>query len=256
MSHQELDNAELKDRAAAEENNAAKFALQIAEFELEQAKAVLLHSQPRANQADGGMRFEIPSPVNGRVLRVFQESATIATPGTRLIEVGDPSNLEIEIDVLSTDAVKIHPGAKVFLENWGGDRALLARVRLVEPSAFMKVSALGVEEQRVNIIADFVDPPEQWRALGDGYRVEARIVISEADAVLKVPVGAIFRRESGWAVFTAERGRARLRAVTIGRRNEREAELLAGMTERQSVIAHPGDKVRDGIAIRPLGSRR
>jgi HlyD family secretion protein len=250
MSSQDLDNAELKERTATEEHKAAQFAVQIAEFELEQSKAVLMQAQPRSENGNAGGRFEIRSPVNGRVLRVLQESATIATPGTRLVEIGDPANLEIEIDVLSTDAVKIQPGAKILLEHWGGDAPLLARVRLVEPSAFLKISALGVEEQRVNVIADFVDPPEKWRALGDGFRVEARIVISEGADVLQIPVGALFRDGTEWAVFVAANKRAALRRITLGRRNELQAEILAGLTEGETVIVHPGDKVRDGVPIR------
>ena len=251
MSHQEFDNAELKERSAAEEHKAAQFALQISEFELDQAKAVLLQAQPRAESGATGARFEVRSPVNGRVLRVFQESATIVTSGARLIEIGDPANLEIEVDVLSTDAVKIQPGAKILLEHWGGDAPLHARVRLVEPSAFMKVSALGVEEQRVNVIADLVDPPEKWRSLGDGFRVEARIIVSEGENILQIPVGALFRRGGDWAVFTTRPGRAMLRTVKIGRRNDQQAEVVDGVTEKETVIVHPGDKVRDGVAIKP-----
>jgi HlyD family secretion protein len=140
------------------------------------------------------------------------------------------------------------------LEHWGGDAPLLARVRLVEPSAFMKVSALGVEEQRVNVIADFVDPPEKWRALGDGFRVEARIIISEAENVLQIPVGALFREGEDWAVFVADARRAVLRRVKVGRRNEFQAEILDGLEGRESVIVHPSDKVGDGVSVRRRSS--
>src|SRR5262249_3563553 len=145
-------------------------------------------------------RFEIRAPVPGRVLRVFQESATVVTAGLRLLELGDPADLEIEIDVLSSDAVKIAPGAKVILEHWGGDEPLRGRVRLIEPAAFLKVSALGVEEQRVWVVADFVAPPQRRKTLGDASRVEARVVIWEGDNVLKVPAGALFRHAGEWAV--------------------------------------------------------
>lgn len=251
MSHQELDNAELKERSAAEEHKAAQFALQISEFELEQSKAVLVQVRPPSENGATGGRFEIRSPVNGRVLRVFQESSTIVAPGARLMEIGDPANLEIEIDVLSTDAVKIQPGARILLEHWGGDAPLHARVRLVEPSAFMKVSALGVEEQRVNVIADFTDPPAMWRTLGDGFRVEARIIVSEGASVLQIPVGALFRRGNDWAVFVADGGKAELRTVKIGRRNDQQAEVIEGLKEKDTIVVHPGDKVRDGVAIKP-----
>lgn len=248
MSHQELDNAELKARSADEEFKAAEFALQIATFELEQARAVLSGGDPAA----AASRFEIRSPVDGVLLRVFQESESIVQPGTRLLEIGNPRDLEMEIDVLSTDAVRIKPGDKVFVEHWGGDVPLLGRVRLVEPAAFLKTSALGVEEQRVNVIAEFVDPIEKRATLGDAYRIEARIVVSEADNVLKVPAGALFRRGEDWAVFAVERGRATLRIVKIGRRNDLDAEMLSGLRESEELITHPSDKIQDGARIRPL----
>ncbi len=138
------------------------------------------------------------------------------------------------------------------VEHWGGDAPLLGRVRLIEPSAFLKISALGVEEQRVNVIADFIDPPEKRATLGDAYRIEARIVVSEADNVLKVPVGALFRRGEEWAIFVSERGRARLRPVKIGRRNDLEAEVLSGLEENENLITHPNDKLRDGAKIEPI----
>ena len=150
---------------------------------------------------NGGWTFTIYSPINGRVLRVLQESAAVVNAGTPLLELGDPLDLEVEVDVLSRDAVKIHPGARVLLEHWGGDKVLQGRVRLVEPSGFTKISTLGVEEQRVNVIVDFVDPPEARTTLGDGFRVEARIVIDEANDVLKVPTSALFRVGKQSAVF-------------------------------------------------------
>lgn len=245
ISHQEFENAELKARTAAEELKSAEFALQIAAFELEQARAVL---NP-GDHPDSGTHFEIRSPVNGEVLRVFQESESIVQPGTQLVEVGDPRDLEMEIDVLSTDAVKIKPGDKVIVEHWGGPAPLLGRVRVVEPAAFLKISALGVEEQRVNVIADFIDPPEKRATLGDAYRIEARIVISEAADVLKIPASALFREGEEWAVFAVEGGRAKLRAIQVDRRNDLEAEVLSGLRENESVIIHPGDQLHDGVRI-------
>lgn len=245
ISPQELENAELKARTAAEELKAAEFAVQIAAFELEQARAVLNGGAPGTEAT----RFEIKSPVDGALLRVFQESEGFVQPGTRLLEVGDPNDLEMEIDVLSTDAVKIEPGDKVVVEHWGGPEPLLGRVRLVEPAAFLKISALGVEEQRVNVIADFVGPPEKRASLGDAYRIEARIVISEADNVLKVPASALFRQGDAWAAFVASRGRAALRSLQIGRRNDLEAEVLSGLRENENVIIHPSDTLRDGVRV-------
>ena len=246
MSRQELDNAALKSRTADEELKAADFGAQIAAFELEQAQAVLSGGKNYA----AGAPFEIRAPINGELLRVFQESESFLQSGTRLMEIGDPRDLEMEIDVLSRDAVKIKPGGKVLVEHWGGDAPLLGRVRVIEPAAFLKISALGVEEQRVNVIADFVDSPEMYRALGDAYRIEARIVISEADDILKVRGGALFRRGEEWAVFVADRGRAELRPVKIGRRNDLEAEVLSGLRENETVVVHPSDKIQNTTRIR------
>jgi HlyD family secretion protein len=190
----------------------------------------------------------IRSPLNGVVLRVFQESSTVVTPGTRLVEVGDPADLECEIDVLSTDAVRVVPGQRVILEHWGETRALEGRVRVREPSAFTKASALGVDEQRVNIIIDLISPPSARPTLGDGYRVEARIVIWESSDVLKIPAGALSRRGGSWAVFRVVEGRAEARTVEIGQNNGLEAEVLAGLKEGDRIILHPSDRVSDGVA--------
>jgi HlyD family secretion protein len=246
---QELEAAEHKERMAQEDVKTAQFALQIANFELDLARAALTRTQPRSPGDADSWRFEVRAPVSGRVLRVFQESSAIVAPGQQLLEVGDPGDLEVEVDVLSSDAVKIVPGAKVILDHWGGDEPLLGQVRLVEPSGFMKRSALGVEEQRVNVIIDFVDPPEKRRRLGDAYRVEARIVIWSADKVLKVPSGSLFRRGDAWAVFTVEEGRAQLRRVTVGRSNALETEITSGLQEGAVVILHPGDKIQPGSRV-------
>ncbi len=174
----------------------------------------------------------------------------VVRSGTPLIEVGNLQDLEIEIDLLSSDAVRVRPGAKVLLEHWGGPTPLEARVRLIEPSGFTKVSALGVEEQRVNVIADFVEPPAKRPRLGDGFRVEARVVEWETDEALTVPAGALFRSGEGWAVFTVEQGRARLTPVQVGHHNGRQVEILAGLRAGHPVIVHPSDQVRDGSRVR------
>jgi HlyD family secretion protein len=235
----------------AAEVRAAEFAVQIADFELEQAQAALIHTRPRSPGETEPFRFDVPAPITGVVLRVFQESATVVQPGTRLLEVGDPADLECEIDVLSADAVKVRPGQRVIIEHWGGERPLVGRVRVREPSAFTKVSALGVEEQRVNIIVDLVDPPAARPTLGDGYRVEARIVAWEGKDVLKVPAGALFRRGDDRAVFALERGRAVLRPVQVGHDNGLEAEVLGGLEEGDEVVLHPSDRIRDGVRVAP-----
>jgi HlyD family secretion protein len=230
---------------------------EIARFELAQARAALMRSRPPSENPPrgesliaNGWNFPIRSPINGRVLRVFQESSAIVAPGAPLLELGDPTDLEVEIDVLSRDAVKIKPGALVYLEHWGGDDVLEGRVRLVEPSAFTKISTLGVEEQRVNIIVDLVDPPQDRTELADGFRVEARIVIDKADDVLKVPTSALFRVGDKWAVFHAVEGKAVEKEVEVGLQNGLEAEIRGGLQEGDLVIVHPGDDVVAGSAIR------
>ena len=271
----ELENKEMVRRTRAALVRAAEHAHEIAKFELAQAKAALLRSRPAieiavdANadaadakqegngqppapypQQDPQWHFNILSPINGRVLRVFRESSGVVQAGDPLLEIGDPLDLEVEIDVLSRDAVKVKPGAPVLLEEWGGDRALHGEVRLVEPSGFTKISTLGVEEQRVNVIVDLVDPPQTREALGDGFRVEARIVTAEAKDVLKVPTSALFRVGEDWAVFRVEDGVARQCIIKIGLQNGLEAEVQDGLAEGDLVVTHPGDNVVDGRAVR------
>ena len=244
---QELEQKEMMLRLNTEEYRSARFAEEISQFELQQSRAALMRTT-RDSPADD-WNFDIRSPINGRVLRVFQESSTVVTPGTQLLELGDPSDLEVVIDVLSSDAVKIAPGNSVFLEQWGGEVALEGNVRLVEPSAFTKVSALGVEEQRVNVVIDFVEAPDQRGTLGDGFRVEARIVVWQGADVLKVPTSALFRQDEQWAAFAVVEGRAELRHVTIGHRNNLFAEALDGLNEGDVVIVHASDQVVDGVAV-------
>ncbi len=250
ISHQELELALTNERIAAQEERATGFGLKVADYELEQAQAVLVRSEPSDGKESESMK--IFSPVNGRVLRVMQESARTVPAGTPLLEVGDPTDLEVRIEVLSRDGVAITPGARVLLEQWGGEKPLDARVRLVEPSAFTKISALGVEEQRVYVIADFVDPVAVRPTLGDGYRVEARIVRWSADNVLRVPAGALFQREGAWQTFVIEGSHAKLRGVTTGQSNGIETEITGGLAEGERVIIYPGDRVADGSRVRGL----
>jgi HlyD family secretion protein len=199
---------------------------------------------------DGNLKhFEIRSPINGVVLRVFQESSTVVTPGTPLLEVGNHADLEIVVDVLSSDAVKIKKDDEMRLEHWGGDKPLTAKVRTVEPAAFTKISALGVEEQRVNVIGDFREPSEAVAKLGDGYRVEARIVIWQKDKVLRVPASAMFRQGQEWCVFLAVDDRVEQRTIKIGQRNTNFAEVLQGLTADNHVVIYPSDQVHDGVKI-------
>jgi len=256
-SDEALELARLKRTEAVQDLEAARFAADAAVHEVEAAQAVLIAARsprPRvaANRApceEPGSCIAVRSPVAGSVLRVHEESERIVAAGTPLLEVGDPRDVEIVVDVLSADAVKIAAGAPVVIEDWGGERPLEGRVRLVEPSGFTKVSALGVEEQRVNVVADFVDGPG---ALGDGYRVEARVVVWEAPDVVRVPGSALFRRGDAWHVFVVERRTARLRPVEVGHRGTFEAELVAGLEPGERVVLHPSDRVQNGVRVREL----
>lgn len=248
LSAQEFDTAQMRAETAAQDERAAAFSLQVAEFELQQARALLLRGQP----GGGAEPLRITSPVSGKILRVLQESARVVPAGFALMEIGDPTDLEARIEVLSRDGVAIRPGARVILEQWGGPKPLNARVRLVEPSGFTKISALGVEEQRVYVIADFTDPLEQRATLGDNYRVEARIVTGENPDALRVAAGALFQQAGNWQTFAVENGRARLRPVAVGRSNGVQTEILRGLNEGDRVVIYPGDKVTDGTRVRPL----
>jgi HlyD family secretion protein len=248
-SQLDLETAEQRQRSVREDIRAADFAEQVAKFELEQARAALDFIQPPADGASTPPRFEIVAPIDGRVFRVFEESATVVSPGTRLLEFANTSQLEIEVDLLTTRAVQIHPGTRMIIDHWGGDQPLEARVRVIEPSAFTKVSALGIEEQRVNVIADFTSPPEQRTSLGDGFRIEARLVVWSAEDVLKVPAGALFREQGEWSVFILQDQRASLRRITLGQRNDLEAEVLDGLQENDVVILYPNDQIEHGTRV-------
>lgn len=246
----QADEARLLFRQRTEEYRVARFAEEIARYELELEQAALLRTQSdSADNGDGDGDFLVRSPITGRVLRLFQESAAVVQAGAPLLEVGDPSDLEIVVDVLSTDAVRISPGAAVRIEQWGGETPLAGRVRLVEPSGFTKLSALGVEEQRVNVIVDFLDPVEKRSSLGDGFRVEARIVIWEGEDVLSIPTSALFRQGNEWACFVAQGRRAERRDIRIGRSNGLLAQVLGGVAKGERVILHPSDAVADGVEI-------
>lgn len=239
--------ARLAERKADEALRSITIAQQISQFELAQAQAALIFSRPDATP--DAQRFEIRAPINGKVLRLFQESSAVVPIGAKLLELGDPRDLEVRLDVLSTDAVRIEPGQRVILDHWGGPHPLEARIRHVEPSAFTKISALGVEEQRVFVIADLIDPPDRRPTLGDAYRVEARVIVWEAEQALRVPAGALFRRGPDWAVFEVVEGLARPRTVEIGENNGLEAETLSGLEAGATVILHPTDQIADGVKI-------
>jgi HlyD family secretion protein len=241
-----VDAAELKAASAAAELESSKFGERIAQFQLETAEAAVVR---QSRDEAGASGVVIRAPVEGTVLRTFQESAGPVTAGERLFELGDKNAMEVLIELLSTDAVTVRPGAQVLLDRWGRDEVLLARVRLIEPSGFSKISALGIEEQRVNVVADFSDPPDVWSALGDGYRVHARIVIFEQPDAVKVPLSALFRDGDGWAIFAVSGDRASLRRVEVGRRSQVEAEITSGLVDGEKILVHPSEKVRDGTRV-------
>ena len=227
----------------------ADFNVEVARYELEAAKAVLEHGS-QLKQDDNEERILVKSPINGRILKINRQCEGPVNMGEALLEVGDPAALEIEVDVLSADAVKIKPGMSVRFERWGGAQPLLGKVRAVEPVGFTKVSALGVEEQRVLIISDFTSPIEQWQQLGDGYRVEASFIIWHADDVLQIPASSLFRHNEQWAVYKIENNQARLQTVQIGKNNGLVAQVLQGLSIGDWLIDHPGNQVEDSRRVK------
>ncbi len=244
-------SAEALDRSVAEADRAgaelrsAQFTVATARHELEAARTALRFA------AAGGIAdlVVVRSPVAGSVLKIPHKSEGHVGTGQALLEIGDPRELEVEVDVLSADAVRIAQGTRVLFERWGGERALEGAVRLIEPAGFTKVSALGVEEQRVWVIVAFTSPRAQWQRLGDGYRVEATFILWEGKDVLQIPASALFREGSGWAAFVAENGNAVKHRVEIGQRNGLSAQVLSGIREGEQVIVHPDDRVRDGASV-------
>lgn len=242
---QQLERAQLGQRTATAELDSARFAQRVAAHELQMARATLGYVGKAGDDAE---QLAVPAPVTGRVLKLLSKSEGAVQPGTALLELGDPGALEIVIDVLTSDAVLIAPGARVVVDRWGG-APLEGRVRRIEPSAFQRLSALGVEEQRVNVLVDLVAPQEAWRALGDGYRVEAHVIVWQSDAATQVPASAVFRSDSGWAVYRVDGKVARLQPVVIGHRNDHVVEISEGLTPGARVVVHPSDRVRDGVEI-------
>jgi HlyD family secretion protein len=244
ISEKAYDKARLDADTAIANLDSAKAALSVRQRELERAEAALIET----GASEGPCCTEIKAPVTGRILRVLAESEQVVQAGTPLMEIGDPSDIEIVADVLSRDAVEIRQGAAAVIDNWGGP-PLVATVRRVEPSAVTKVSALGIEEQRVPVILDLAEPPD---ALGDGFRVLARITVWEGQNLVAVPVAALFRQGGDWAVYAAVNGRAALRTVSLGRRNGDFAEVTGGLAEGDTVILHPSDQMADGVAVTPV----
>ena len=237
-----LDAAETTVATSDDAVRAAEFTERRAESELQLARARL--SAPSTS----GRSVDVLSPIDGTVLKRLRESEGTVPVGEPLLEIGEPGRMEIVADLLSTDAVRVSPGAEVLIEQWGGGHTLHGRVRRVEPSGFMKVSALGVEEQRVNVVIDFMNLAEASR-LGDGYRVEVRIVLWKENDVIKVPVGALFRQGDGWAVFVVAEGRVRRQIVQLGQRNENEGQITGGLEAGATIVLHPPDTLTDGARV-------
>lgn len=250
ISPQALDTARTAETRARAVQQAAAHSVRVARFELDTARAAVA-STTRLQSGGATDVLQVRAPVAARVLKLQQESEGAVAAGQPLLEIGNPDSLEVEVEVLSTHAVKIAPGSKVILDRWGGEQAVAGTVRVVEPSGFTKISALGVEEQRVRVIVDFAAPREAWQALGDGYRVEARFVLWEADDVLQLPTSALFRHGEGWAAFTVDGGRARLTPVEAGQRAGLATQVLSGLAPGTRVISHPDDKISDGTRVKP-----
>ena len=249
ISERELDLAERNIDTARAALSTAIAALDVRNYEVERARATLVSpTQATASAADCDC-VSIRSPVNGQILRLMEQSETVVSAGAPLVEIGNSRNLEIVVDLLSADAVRVETGQRVIIERWGGDSALEGRVRLVEPFGFTKVSALGIEEQRVNVIIDLVSDEADWARLAHGYQVDVRIVLWENDNVLTVPLLALFRDGDRWAVFVDTNGRAERRHVEIGRRNSLDAEVIKGLEAGDRVVLHPSDRVVASVRI-------
>ena len=252
ISRDAFDKVETEAKTTSAAKRSADFNVEVAVYELEAARTVLQYSAATAS-GKPAERVPVSSPITGKILKVARECEGPVRTGEPLLEVGDPSALEIEVDVLSADAVKIKPGMKVFFDRWGGEQPLEGVVRIIEPVGFTKISALGAEEQRVLIISDFASPAELWQRLGDGYRVESQFILWHEENVLQVPASSLFRYKDGWAVFVIEGKRAKRRDVKVGQRNGLIAQILEGVKEGETVINHPSDIVEDGrrVKVRP-----
>jgi HlyD family secretion protein len=248
VSENDLDSAERRAKTADAALGEARAEQQVRESEYQVARARLMTPASRTRTAICDC-VTVFSPVSGDVLRVVNESEGVVQSGTPILEVGDPDKLEVVVDLLSSDAVRVQAGQRAIIEAWGGSAPLEGVVRRVEPFGFTKVSALGIEEQRVNVIVDIKEPRQQWQRLGHGYRVEPRIVLWEGRDVLKVPLSALFRQGQRWAVFVADGGEAVLREVDIGHENGLEAEVTSGLEVGERVVLHPGDRVAPGARL-------
>jgi HlyD family secretion protein len=251
ISSRAREEAELNLSVKQAEVRKAEAGLELRRREFQSARMHELEpNQMQLQGAEDQCCIAITAPSSGVVLKVLTESEQVVQAGTTLLETGDPHDLEIVVDLLSSDAVGIAPGTSARIEDWGGDGVLEAKVRRVDPAAFTKVSALGIEEQRVNVVLDFVSAPETWRDLGHAFKVTVRIIRSDRDDVLRIPLGALFRRDQDWAVYTTRNGRAKLTPVKLGKFSLTHAEALAGVTQEELVVMFPSDKVSDKTAVK------
>ncbi|MDE2345368.1 MAG: HlyD family efflux transporter periplasmic adaptor subunit [Gammaproteobacteria bacterium] len=253
ISQSALEQAESEAQRTAATLAAANSSIQVAKYDLVAAQTMLRYDV--GARSKGGERVPVRSPVAGVVLALNHENEGVVAPGEALITVGDPHALEVVADLLSSDAVRVHPGTHVVFTRWGGDASLLGRVRTVEPVAFTKISALGVEEQRVLVVVDFVSPENLWRRLGDGYRLEARFIVWESSDVLRVPASAVFQSGDGWAVVKVENGRLKIQPVKIGERGDEYNQVLGGLVAGDAVVTYPDDTLRAGERVRIIASR-
>jgi len=247
VSVESLDLAELDEQRALESLSSKREAVLAAEHRLTAAQARLLNLGEPTRRMDAAL--EIRSPIDGVVLTRERQSESVIEAGSAILEVGDPNELEIVVEYLSSDAVKMRPGARAFIEGWGGERPLDARIRRIHPSGFTKTSALGVEEQRVRVILDLVSPASEHGRIGDGFRVDVRVVLAQCDDSIRVPIGSLFRVGEQWAVFVLDGGRARKRLVEVGARTMDVAEVLTGIDVGEQVIVYPSNDVSDGTRV-------
>jgi len=249
VSESDLDAAERRARTTEAALAEAQAERRVRESEYQVARARLLTPATTRERPADCECVTVYSPVSGNVLRIATESEGVVPSGTPLVEVGNPEQLEVVVDLLSADAVRVETGQRVIIEGWGGDQPLAGVVCRVEPFGFTKVSALGIEEQRVNVVIDITESRERWQRLGHGYRVEPRIVLWEATDVLRIPLSALFRQGDRWAVFVEQNRRAVLREVEIGQGNGLEAEVRSGLEQGERVVLHPGDRVSPGARL-------
>lgn len=249
VSKESVDRAASEAKRSSASRRSSEHAIEQARAELDAARAALHYSAAKPSRSDPGEKVAVRAPVSGRVLKVVHESEGAIVPGQALLELANARALEVEVELLSADAIRVDPGMKVLFERWGGETPLEGQVRRIEPVAFTKVSALGVEEQRVLVLVTITSPVEQWKRLGDQYRVEASFILWEADSVPLIPASALFHYGDGWATFVVENDTARRRSVQVGQRNARFAQILSGIQEGEVVITHPDDTIEDGVKV-------